>query len=404
MSGMNVNFSLTRHTLFLAIFVCYFLPTVALNGYFALTRGLENHWEILSTGLFFSIFGSLLFFFLLTRWEIFSKCIPSPIINQASSSHSQVVSVENTIPDSTEGLTQINNELKTQVQSLEESISRITQEKESLQNEKEQLYSDNQKMSKQLEDAMMELKESHGSLSKQLELEQKRILYLQETMAEQKALAEKKQQLNAILETKVSDLTYEIKTLLQLAETHSSVMEPDEAQHSKIPFPFEKDSGLLSQAEKQIHTSEEASAQLKRCLDIAQKITGSHHFGNPSSAFMNFPADSFAIDLRRLCDSLRSENNSAILFYSPKENQMLFTNHLIKTLTGWSPEKFAQNFSQIMQNQDIWTQGIASLSMRSEAQIKLLLKTKSGQDTPFQAHLGIIPTGIFKHHIIAVLY
>ncbi len=119
---------------------------------------------------------------------------------------------------------------------------------------------------------------------------------------------------------------------------------------------------------------------------------------------LDSPADSFALDLRRLCDSLRSENSCTILLYSPKENQLLFANNQIKTVTGWSPDKFVQNFSDIMQDEAPWRQGIASLTMRSEAKVDLTFKMKSGQDISVHGLLGLIPTGIFRQHIIAVLY
>ena len=45
-----------------------------------------------------------------------------------------------------------------------------------------------------------------------------------------------------------------------------------------------------------------------------------------------------------------------------------------------------------------------SLAMRSEAQIQLGIKAKAGNDIIVQSHLGMIPTGIFRQHAIAVLY
>jgi hypothetical protein len=156
--------------------------------------------------------------------------------------------------------------------------------------------------------------------------------------------------------------------------------------------------------EKQIRTDEEASQQLKRCLDIAQKFTVSNRFNSQINTFLDSPSDSFALDLRRLCDSLRSEKNSTVMLYSPKENKLLFVNNQVRALTGWSPEKFVQSFQTILYDDSTWKQGISSLSMRSEAQVKLSFKAKTGQDVTANAHLGMIPTGIFKHHTIAIVY
>jgi hypothetical protein len=83
---------------------------------------------------------------------------------------------------------------------------------------------------------------------------------------------------------------------------------------------------------------------------------------------------------------------------------MLFASNQIKTLTGWSPEKFAQNFSEILLDESEWKRGVSSLAIRSEAQIKLQLKTRFGPNLEVNASLGMIPTGIFRNHTIAVVY
>ena len=209
-----------------------------------------------------------------------------------------------------------------------------------------------------------------------------------------------------ILETKVNDLTYEIKTLLKLAESHVSSISNtyQNTQDHEETTPQHTEKVAAQPQDFQIQTSEEASQQLRKCIDIAQKITGSHRFGGQLHSLINSPIDSFTLDLRRLCDTLRSENNSCVLLYSPKESQLIFANNQIKSLTGWSPEKFTQAFFDIVQNTNEWKQSLASLSMRSEAQLNLSLKTKWGHEIAVHGQVGIIPTGIFRHHAIAVLY
>jgi len=211
------------------------------------------------------------------------------------------------------------------------------------------------------------------------------------------------------LETKVGDLTHEIKTLLHFAETRSASLLTD---HQASPTLQESPPSVKVEAsfepslsiENSTQTTQEASQQLKNCLDMAQKIKGSQRFGSQIYSFLDSPADSFSLDLRRLCDRLRSETQSMILLYSPKDNQLLFASNKIKILTGWSPEKFAQIFFEILKDESEWKQGIDTLAMHNEAQIQLQLKTKSNQILIANAMLGLIPTGIFRNHIIAVLY
>ena len=228
-------------------------------------------------------------------------------------------------------------------------------------------------------------------------------------MADQKAISEKKQQQVLQLETKVGDLTYEIKTLLKFAEAHSGSLFSNELseplqEKSTVSENIEVYVEQPSYTENHTQTAQEASLQLKNCLDIAQKIKGSQRFGSQIYSFLDSPADSFSLDLRRLCDRLRSETQSIILLYSPKDNHLLFASNRIKILTGWSPEKFVQNFFEIVLDESEWEQGVRSLALRSEALIQVHIKTKSGPNLIVNANLGMIPTGIFRNHIIAVLY
>lgn len=240
----------------------------------------------------------------------------------------------------------------------------------------------------------------------QFEQQHKLINELKETIAEQRAVIEKKQSLISQLENKVSDLTYEIKTLLHLAESMPTISRNPQSEQLMLyetPATYSVET-TESEPQQSINSPSDASIQLKRCLDIAQKMTGSSHFGG-SSRFRDISVDNFALDLRRLCDSLRSENSSTILLYSPKEEALLFANNQIKHLSGWSPEKFVQNFSEIVQDgMEEWKQGIAKLSAKSESKIRLVIKTRTGQDILVQCHLGMIPTGIFRHNIIGILY
>ena len=99
------------------------------------------------------------------------------------------------------------------------------------------------------------------------------------------------------------------------------------------------------------------------------------------------------------------ENGSAIVFYSRKDNKVLFINNQSRNLLGWSPDKFVQSFNDIVDpSREAWKQGITSLAIKNDVQVSLKMKSKTGPQVEVQALLGIIPTGIFRHHILGVLY
>jgi PAS domain-containing protein len=208
---------------------------------------------------------------------------------------------------------------------------------------------------------------------------------------------DKKLQQIAHLETKVSDLTYEIKTLIQLAEIENQSMPvysnlpTENSAQGYLPAQDINDDDIPYLTEKMVRNEAQAAIQLKRCIDIAQKITGASHYNNSNSRFKDLTIDNYTLDLRRLFESLRMENASAVVFYSRKENKILFVNNQSRQLLGWSPDKFVQSFN-------------ASLAIKNDAYVNLKMKSKAGSQVDVQALLGIIPTGIFRHHILGVLY
>lgn len=228
----------------------------------------------------------------------------------------------------------------------------------------------------------------------------------QETINQQREVIQKKQEQIAELENKVRDLNYEVKTLLQLTEVEKPAKKSRESEQKPPENTLPEDNAVApSSANHLVKSPEEASVQLKRCIDIAQKMAGVNRFGNGNSRFRDIPMDNYALDLRRLFDSLGSENSSPVLLYSQKENRLLFANQQTKNLLGWPVDKFTQSFPHLIQEGlQEWQRGIGDLSLKEEAKARLLLKTKSGQNLLVHCHMGIIPRGIFRNHIVAVLY
>ena len=72
------------------------------------------------------------------------------------------------------------------------------------------------------------------------------------------------------------------------------------------------------------------------------------------------------------------------------------------------------DFSSIIQEGlGDWKKALSTLSGAQDshaqllvktAQARFLAKTKQGQEKILNCHLGVIPTGLFRNHIIGVLY
>jgi uncharacterized coiled-coil protein SlyX len=391
---VNHRSFVSRYKLLTAVLVCYLGPFFGASGYFLVSDSARIAWNALGAGLLVSVAGSLLLFYLLTKWEALQlRSSPVPPVLASQTAQGELEKEQLAIASAAAQQLQAGNE------QLEQQIEYLKREKEAFLQDKNSFQAIEISLKQDLEAC-------RNAAHRELKEQQQFIRELQESVAEHKQMIEKKQQQIGQLEGKVSDLTYEIKTLLKIAESHSSSFssEPQQTVFAGNPAPANDDEEpAAAQREKQISTPDEASIQLKRCLDIAQKITGSNHFSQ-KSVFMDSPADSFSIDLRRFCDNLRSEKSCAVLFYSPKEKQLLFANNQIRQLTGWTPEKFVQNFARLLPNETLWNSGVAALAMKSEVVLKLPVKTRTGAEMQLNAHLGMIPTGIFKYHTLAVLF
>lgn len=389
----------SRYNLLWAVILCYLLPLLAISVYGSLVPREPADWNIFGLGFFITSCGSLILFGMLTRWEKRFKTRPATSTQTASLNHEIVDPQEHDF-------------IKRSLEEAQQTQIRLLSEIDILTDEIQQLTLSKNDSQQQIEKIQTELEQTIRTARQELEQQQNHIRELQESLAEQKGVSEKKQQQMLQQESKVNDLTYEIKTLLRLAEAHSGSIT---TEPKSLPIVQEKP--LTPPPIKQVAFQEplvnsdnpaiianKASQQLKHCLDIAQKIKGSQRFGSQIYTFLDSPADSFSIDLRRLCDRLRAESENGILLFSPKDNHLLFANNQIKLLTGWSPEKFTQNFFELLLEDSEWKFGINSLVMRSEAQIQMHIRTRSGPTLIVNAHLGIIPTGIFRNHIIAILY
>lgn len=405
------NSNKSRYTILLVVILLYLVPIMLMSSYGRLYMPQQKAWNFLVFGLFCCSVGTLGLFWMMCRLsrtvenqreeeiektEITSTETLKPIIQSTEVDPEQLKALE---------------ELRGHYASIQEQLSTAQEALEAKNQELQCIQHEYQTLQQQMESSKAEDGKYKLSIQGELEQQKKLLADSQKTISDQREDMDKKLQQIAHLETKVSDLTYEIKTLIQLAEI--------ENQSTPIyqNLPMESSSPGYSQAldiadddipflpEKMVRNEAQAAIQLKRCIDIAQKITGAGHYNNTNSRFKDLTVDNYTLDLRRLFESLRMENASAVVFYSRKESKILFVNNQSRQLLGWSPDKFVQSFNDIVEpSKEIWRQGIASLAIKNDAYVCLKMKSKAGSQVDVQALLGIIPTGIFRHHILGVLY
>jgi DNA-binding protein H-NS len=308
----------------------------------------------------------------------------------------------------------LENSLKThqeQLELLENNIESKNQEIDKLRDENQQLELNALQIAQDFADYKLFSEE-------QLKQKQLQINTLQQMIDDQRTEVEKRQEQIYQLDTKIHDLSYEIKTLLHLnEEEHSALKNPSPPDHlmSKTKSTEETQQPASPEIappkidnksfDNPVKSSVEASALLRKCMNMAQKLTAANYHTSESSRYREFSSSFYTIDQRRLFDNLRSEASALIIVYSQKENQLLFVNHFAKSLLGWSPEKFIADFTSIMQESlSDWKKALSLLATNSESQARLIAKTKQGQEIILSCQLGVIPTGIFRHYVLGILY
>lgn len=433
-----------RLTLSAYLIVFYFIPVIFFAVYSISQMSVTKSWSILSIGLLLIAVCSLFFILFLFHWEKSAKekfknhfwdtvkypeketkvtsldtgllfDHPTPI------QEPEILSVKETVKE----LNVIQSNLKEsqeKVTHLMEELAAKEQECREAEEEKKQLLLKAQQISQDFSDYKLFSEE-------QLKQKNLQLAALQQIIEDQRTEVEKRQEQISQLDTKIHDLSYEIKTLLYLNESESSTiphsfMKMDASTKSLAPTslrsPLGSSLGSIPQAEfseeiwensdaipieSQIRTSAEATVLMRKCINIAQKLTGANYYSNESSRFREFSSSHYTIDQRRLFDNLRSECSGLILVYSQKEHKLLFANNQTKHLLGCSPEKFVSDFpSYIQDGLNDWKKALTQLSTAPESHARLLAKTKHGQEIILNCHFGVIPTGLFRNFVICVLY
>ena len=248
---------------------------------------------------------------------------------------------------------------------------------------------------------------SRESLFEEIKRKDLHITDYQHTITEQRVIIEKKQRYITKLESKVRDLMYEIRSLLQLEEA------PPPLPFTSAPFVEMQEKALrietpyIAAPVMGAVPTYDLSVQLQRYVEAAEHFTGADHLayvGGKAPRFLDISRDSYAIDLRRLFDLFREEATGILFLYSLGEEKFLFVGNLVKTLLGWSPEKFMKDFPQLLTHgYTEWRQGLTKLPSLRETKLQIALRNKSGDELLFQCFLGLIAKGPFSHHVIGIL-
>ncbi len=437
---------MNRQLLSAAIIVFYLIPLLFFSAYSITLMSHHKSWTLLSLGLLLIVLGALTLMILLFYWEKsiqssspqHSLSVKKGLNHSLSEKDAKVTSLDSSLifhPPSHSEMTDAGgfkenskefNLLQTALKSSQEQQELLTKSLEGKNQELHKQEEENKQLQLKAQQAAQDFADYKLFSEEQLKQKQLQLATLQQIIEDQRAEMEKRQEQISQLDTKVHDLSYEIKTLLYLHEEEAAPAKPSnvikEEETSRVFL-----NGVLSDEQEtacatlaspishpnhDIHTTEhpvktalEAANLLKKCLNIAQKLTGSNYYSNESSRYREFSSSYFAIDQRRLFDNLRGETGALIIVYSQKEHKLLFVNNESKTILGWSPEKFMIDFPSIMQEGILdWKKAINHLANTPESQARLLAKAKNGQEMLLNCHLGVISTGLFRNYVIGILY
>lgn len=437
-----------RQFLSAAIIVFYLIPLLFFSAYSIKLMSQSKSWALLSLGLLLVFFGSLSLIFLLSYWEKSlrdKKESPPFLVSQSSDVISEIkketkvtqldpsLKFESIVPHDPPIESAIHKENSKEFNLLQAALLESQNQQEELMKNLElkdleirkQEY-ENKQLQMKIQQIAQDFSDYKLFSEEQRKQKQLQLTSMQQMVEDQRGEMEKRQEQIHQLDTKVHDLSYEIKTLLCLHEEETNPkknllapskkekLQPISSKEQKengneeyssssiAPAPLSLDKSLQDHA---IQTPTEAAHLLKKCIQIAQKLTGANYYTNESSRYREFTSSHFSIDQRRLFDSLRHEKSALVVIYLQKDHKLIFANNESKKLLGWSPEKFLSDFPSIMhEGIQEWKKALQMLVTNPESQARLLAKTKQGHEIFLNCHLGIIPSGLFRNYIIGVLY
>jgi hypothetical protein len=388
-----------NHSLISIVFVGYALPLIFLSFFAVWAVDWKSPWSIFPLGLIISSVGTCVIYLQFLRNRNVSVVMTEEVVQPIDSEYIEAVEKK-----AAEAELQ-SLQLQTMIENLNKRVNEVEIERESL---RVAIETTQKEYGVYKHDASMLLEQNRVLLNE-----------YQSTIQDQREMLDKKQQHILQLDNKVHDLSYEIKALVQVESYEgllvsagggsSKVIQHPGMSHSEAVYKTLPPPPPPSQLEEVVFTKKngdtsDAHRLLQRCIDIAQKITGASYYNSSSAArSRDLPSDHYAFDLRRLCESLRSESGGMILIYSQKDHKPLFVNDSVKEFTGWTADKFLMNFAEIIQpSQGAWSNVLQQMSFKNQVVQNLHLKNRNGSDNEFKAEIGLIPTGVFRNNLIVV--
>lgn len=211
------------------------------------------------------------------------------------------------------------------------------------------------------------------------------------TLKEQRKIIEKKQEEVNILQIRVNDLKYELNNVLKIKDVGEE--EKEAILESELSEDLEERSGLMDTIQD----------KLDRYVKMAVKLSGAHHL-NQDVRYTGLTLGSLIIDQRRLYDRLQNEEQETLLVFSREENRLVFVNNHVKELLGWSPERFLKDFSLLIQKGHTqWDDALEDVKLDHQKSIRLLMKTRTGEDQLTHCILKEVPDGVFKGYVLGIL-
>ena len=398
-----------RESLYATVLLFYLLPVLLFSKHSVSLMSANKSWGIISLGLMISLFGSALFVLLIKNWE--------ERVKESSLAKVKVVpsvSTEEKITPLTDY--QADEQLATLETALDQSYRDKEQLSEELQMQKEQLRQVSEEgglYQQKFQTVKKEYEEYRRNIEHSMVQGDQQLADATEKLEQMKRQLDEANRLNSELESKNRDLSYEVKTLLELEdrESASGVNSSSTENIHPVMASFADDGQDLHAAsadeltevssERRVGSPYDAVLELKRCIDIAKDLKGASHLSDGAS---RLGADAYAIDLRRLFDKFRHETSSPIVLYNPTEEKVLFASNQVTGLLGWNPERFASDFFSLLQEgAESWKEATKNLDGTNHQTVSLVVKTEmAGSDALVHGYVNRIPSGPFANHVIGV--
>lgn len=431
---------LSRQSLSAIAILLYFAPIFFFVAYSTSQMSLNKSWTLLTVGILLLAVGTLSFTLLLYYWERRTRAylerslmsgdstsakepkvtLLDPLLHLDPSSKSEVNEQSFVLKDGSKD----EESWQCSLNEKQEELARLIERLEQKEIECQTLVEENKQLSINAVQSAQDLSDYKLFTEEQIKQKNLQMAALQQVIEDQRLEVEKRQDQIYHLDTKIHDLSYEIKTLIYLHESEAGPTTPsflkEEFPNKTVLRPSELEKGMPTRneviridqqdeltvsSETPIQSPQEAINLLRKCVNMAQKLTGANYYSNEATRFREFSSSHYTIDQRRLFESLRGENSGLVLVYSLKENRLLFANNQSKNLLGWSPEKFVSDFPGFIQDGiGEWKKALHGLSTNGESQARVLAKTKHGHEVILNCHFGSIPTGLFRNYVIGVLY